>query len=223
MKLRRRILDKLAPTPGRLPRIEGPVFLLGSAPGSAPPPGASDDWTLVTVNGSQCIAAQWGMLPTMTLFGLSFVQTTKANREARKVLVGRGTTDLLCVGAPRHYFHYKFVTWKMRYSYERLTILTPHDREKITASLIGRGREASGKASNGVFLALLCVYLGASKVVMAGFSFSRQGHAYNQKNLVRKHSEADATLLISAREAGLPLYTNDREFSAEAGLPLLGQ
>lgn len=221
MTPRRWILEKLAPTPGDLPRIEGPVFLLGSAPNPTPIKGPREHWTLVTVNGSQCIAAPWGMQPTMTLFGLSFVQTTRANREARKVLIGRSTKQLLCVGAPHHYFHYKFVTWKLRYKYEHMTILTPPEREKITIAMIGAGKEVTGKASNGVFLALLCLYLGASKVVMSGFSLTTHGHAYNQRGLPRKHIDADAAVLSAALKAGLQIFTNDQGFAGESGLPYL--
>ncbi len=177
------IWDKLAPVPGAFPSLDGPIFLLGSAPDPTPPIGAPEDWNLVTVNGSQITAAAWGMEPTLTLFGLTFLRTTTANREARKVLVGLSTTDLLCVGDPRHYFQYKFITWRLRYRYERLTILTPQERDKITKSVIGSDRGTSCKPSNGIFLALLCLHLGASCVVMSGFSLNSIRACLQQEKL----------------------------------------
>jgi len=215
------VLGWLAPRPGALPQIDGPAFVLGSAPGPAPPRDPSRSWTLATVNGSQVVAARWGLKPTITLFGFSFVQTTPANAETRKVLSGQCTSQLLCIGARKHYFHYRRVARQLGYSYDRLTTITPKDRADITRRVIGVSDDETGRASNGIFLALLCLHLGASEVVMAGFSLTRHGHAYNDKGHFREHIDADRAVLARALQAGLRIATNDPRFSAESGLPLV--
>ena len=214
------VLGWLAPKPDALPRLDGPVFVLGSAPDPVPLRDRSRKWTLATVNGSQTVAAAWGLRPELTLFGLSFVHTTPANAEARKVLSGKGTHQLLCIGARKHYFHYKRLTRELGYTYDRLTIMTPKDRADITRRLIGVSDDETGRASNGIFLALLCLYLGAPQVVMGGFSLTQHGHAYNDKGLRREHIDADRAVLALALKAGLRIATNDPRFSAESGLPL---
>jgi hypothetical protein len=214
-------LGLLAPKPGALPRVEGPAFVLGSAPDPVPLRDTSGKWTLATVNGSQTIAAAWGLQPEITLFGFSFVHTTAANAETRKVLSGKGTRQLLCIGARKHYFHYRRLTREMGYTYDRLTMISTEDRTGITEQVTGVGGEETGKASNGIFLALLCLHLGASQVVMGGFSLTQHGHAYNDKGLPREHIDADRTVLARSLKAGLRIATNDPRFSAESGLPLV--
>jgi hypothetical protein len=215
------VLGLLAPRPGALPRIEGPAFVLGSAPNPVPPRDRSRKWTLATVNGSQVVAAAWGLEPEITLFGLSFVHTTPANAETRKVLSGKRTRQLLCIGARKHYFHYRRVTRQLGYGYDRLTTITPKDRADITRSVIGVSNDETGRASNGIFLAILCLHLGASEVVMGGFSLTQHGHAYNDKGHFREHIDADRAVLARAAKAGLRIATNDPRFSAESGLPLV--
>lgn len=221
MSLRGWIIGRFAPPPNRLEPISGKVFVLGSGPGCRPPPGEAAAWKLASVNGSQVMAEPWGMTPALTIFGNTFVHVTPSNREARKVLQGRRTGQLLGIGERKKYFYFKRVLRELGYSAQSLSLLTPAFRDEITTSLIGRGAGDTGKASNGIFLALLALHLGADEVLMSGFSLTRHGHAYNDKGLPRQHIDADRNVLAEIARQGLPIRTNDPEFAAESGLPLV--
>jgi hypothetical protein len=89
--------------------------------------------------------------------------------------------------------------------------------------LLGDAYDASKPPSNGIFLALLALHLGASRILMSGFSLSRIGHAYNTLDLPRRHVDGDTLALRRIVQSGLPIFTNDERFARESGLPLISR
>lgn len=204
------------------------VFALGSAPGASPPPGQKEDWEVITINGSQASLEKLGLYstPSATIFNTSLIKTKyNVNVAARKVLRGCRTENLVVLSGRtsfRKRLHVILRLFILNYRYKTLSILSTAERisimEKILCvKLIGREQQPS----NGIFIVLLALHLGAEKVLMSGFSLSKQGHAYNNFNFKRAHTSGDLFTLHRAVELGLPIYTNDPEFSKESRIPLI--
>lgn len=203
------------------------VFALGSAPASFPPPGDSGPWSIITVNGSQAVLQRLGMsaTPVMTLMNRSVLKSTIASGvAAREVLRGRSTGHLVVMShavSARHRLVIALRLWWLRYGYRTLTVLHMRERGRLMAKLLGDAYEQSKPPSNGIFLALLALHLGASRVLMSGFSLSTAGHAYNRLNLDRRHVDGDTAALRRIASLQLPIFTNDERFARESGLPLI--
>ena len=203
------------------------VFALGSAPESFPPPADSGSWTLCTVNGSQSVLERLGLAPTpaMTLMNRSVLKSSIASGvAARSVLRGRSTGDLVVVCHEVNLKQRLLIALRLRwlgYRYRTLTVLHMRARSRIMAEMLGDAYDETRPPSNGVFLALLALRLGASRVLMSGFSLTKAGHAYNSLNLPRRHLDGDTLALRRMVESGLPVFTNDERFARESGLPLI--
>ena len=203
------------------------VFALGSAPDSFPPPAETGAWSVITVNGSQAVLGRLGLpeTPVMTLMNRSVVKSSlNSSVAARKVLRGLATDNLVVLNnkdSPRHRLLTAVRLWWLGYRYRSLTLLSTRYREQIMAGVLGDAYDQSTPPSNGIFLALLALHLGASRVLMSGFSLSKTGHAYNDLNLRRRHLDGDTAALRRIVELGLPILTNDERFSRESGLPLI--
>jgi len=217
------LLDHLsalwAPKANRLPKLSGPAFVLGSAPGAQPPP-AGLDWTFATVNGSQAILEGWGHSPDLTLFGRTFIAGSPANAETRRVIRGHGTKTLICVGARREYRYYSKAIEAIGYRPERVALMTSDYRKDMIRSWIEMDVREIGRLSNGVVLALLSLHLGADEILMSGLSLSTHGHAYSNKGYSRGHIDADRLALNEMGRRGLPVRALDPVFAEESGLPL---
>jgi O-antigen ligase len=205
------------------------VFALGSAPDSFPPPEGSGPWLAATVNGSQAVLERLGMpaIPVMTLMNRSVLKSSIVSGvAARKVLRGLSTDHLVVMShkvSSRHRLLIVLRLWWLGYRYRSLTVLDVRERSHVMEKLLGDGYDASKPPSNGIFLALLVLHLGASRILMSGFSLSQAGHVYNKLDLPRRHLDGDALALRRIVASGLPVYTNDERFSRESGLPLISQ
>ncbi|RPI46037.1 MAG: hypothetical protein EHM59_08560 [Betaproteobacteria bacterium] len=203
------------------------VFTLGSAPDSLPPPAGSGPWSVVTVNGSQAVLGRLGLpaMPVLTLMNRSVLKSSiRTGIAARAVLRGLSTGHLVVVSTKvgrKHRLLTALRLWWLRYRYRSLTLLSAREREQIMAGVLGDAYDQSKPPSNGIFLALLALHLGASRILMSGFSLSRAGHAYNDLNMRRGHLDGDTAALRHFVELGLPIFTNDERFSRESGLPLI--
>jgi O-antigen ligase len=203
------------------------VFALGSAPDSLPPPAGSGEWLAVTVNGSQALleGLRLPATPVMTVMNRSVLKSSIVSGvAARKVLCNLSTDHLIVIShkvSSKHRLLIALRLWWLRYRYGSLTVLDTRDRREIMEQLLGDAYDESKPPSNGIFLALLAVHLGASRVLMSGFSLSRTGHAYNDLNLPRRHVDGDALALRRIVASGLPIFTNDERFARESGLPLI--
>ncbi len=198
------------------------VFVLGSGPNSRPPKDIESIWEVLTVNGSQSILDKWSCKkPFLSLFSTLILKNKSYSIVTRDVLVGRATKNLIVVNDKMN----KCIIWiklkLLRYGYENLFVISPDQRKQIIASVLNNNYETIPKPSNGVFLAILAIYLGAEEVLMSGFSLTKAGHAYNDMNMKRSHSNEDREILRRIIEIGLPIFTNDPEFSNESGLVLM--
>jgi hypothetical protein len=203
------------------------VFVLGSAPDSFPPPAGTGTWSIITVNGSQVVLQRLGLPaePVMTLMNRSVLKSSiRSGVAARQVLRGLATGHLVVMSHevnPKQRLLIVLRLWWIRYRYRSLTLLDMRSREDIMQEMLGEAFDASKPPSNGLFLALLALRLGASRVLMSGFSLSRAGHAYNDLQLPRRHLDGDAAALRHIVASEWPIYTNDQRFSRESGLPLI--
>jgi hypothetical protein len=209
------------------------AFVLGSGPGSAPPPGGFAGWFTMTVNASQILLAAWGnQVPDYTIFNNQLLTNQRKNCvAARSLLKGKRTRNLVVIKEYRSVWRTRLTRlpftrlrlFLLQYRYARFSTITPRQRSAIVSSVLGADIPEQIKPSSGIFLAFLALHLGASRVLMSGFSLTQDGHAYNTLNLRREHAGEDRELLARAIAAGLPIYTNSREFSLESNVPFLGK
>lgn len=199
------------------------AYVLGSGPGSAPPPGDLAAWSIMTVNASQVLLDAWGVhVPHYTLFNIELLSRKGGSCEAaRALLKGRRTRRLVVIEDPGLVWRTKLRLFLLRYRYDGFSAMTPRQRIQIVSSVLGADISEQSKPSNGIFLAFLALHMGASRVLMSGFSFTQKGHAYNTLGHRRKHVDEDRDLLARAIAADLPICTNSRQFSFESGVPFL--
>jgi hypothetical protein len=139
-------------------------------------------------------------------------------------LRGRSTDNLVVVSHEIGFKHRLLIALRLRwlgYGYRSLTVLHMRSRGQILQAMLGDAYQAANPPSNGIFLALLALHLGASRVLMSGFSLTRTGHAYNELNLQRRHVDGDTLALNRVAAMKLPVFTNDERFAHESGLPLI--
>jgi hypothetical protein len=203
------------------------AFVLGSAPDSFPPPAGSGAWSILTVNGSQAVLGRLGLpaTPAMTLMNRSVLKSSiRSGVAAREVLRGRSTGDLVVMShevSTKQRLLIAARLWWLGYRYRSLTVVDMRERSRILRALLGAAYDESKPPSNGIFLALLALHLGADRVLMSGFSLSKAGHAYNALNLRRGHVDGDTAALRRIADLHLPIFTNDERFSRESRLPLI--
>ncbi len=132
---------------------------------------------------------------------------------------GRKTRTLLLFDRGKLIDNQRLKLLMLGYSYDRVVFISTADR--IDWIRDATGIEPVDKPSNGVAAAFLCASLGAKKIVMTGFSLTKEGHAYNTKNRERAHVAGDREALKLAVSRNVPIVTNQNDFSAESGVPLL--
>ena len=218
MKLHRLVFRPLAPRIQALPELQKPAFILGSGPLSSPPP--FSDFHFLTVNGSQSIGEQWGLVPEITIMGAALAGNGLPSREAQRVITGKATDFCICIGEREDIFQFRAKFRELSYTPRILSMMPKTRREQITEQVLGAEALKAGKPSNGVFLALLALHRGATFALMSGFSLTRGGHKYNALDLPREHIDADRQLLDMAVKQQLPLFTNDPQFASESRVPL---
>ncbi|MBB4347922.1 hypothetical protein [Aliirhizobium cellulosilyticum] len=198
------------------------VFVLGSGPGSSIPDELDDSWSLVSINASQAVLKDETIVPDFTLFGTSTLRNKPTNREAKDVLRGRKTRTLILFDREKFIDNQRYKLFRLGYSYDRVIFLSTAERLAWIRGATGIAvKDNTQKPSNGVAAVFLCVSYGVKKIVMTGFSLTKQGHAYNNKNRERAHVRGDRAALRSALMRGHPIYTNQADFSEESGVPLI--
>lgn len=204
----------------RLPRLTAPALVVGSAPGARCPNDVAG-WHLLSVNASQVVAEGWGLdVPALTLFGTTVLGMRPSNRAAQRVLSGRHTRCLVTMEDGSNRLVHEFNLWRMGYRYDRRTGLDTPSRFAMLSSMVGSDL-AQMKPSNGIVLALLALFLGAPRVVMAGFSLEQTGHAYNSENHPRNHVDADSEVLRGIAARQFPVATTSLQIAEATGLTLV--
>ena len=72
--------------------------------------------------------------------------------------------------------------------------------------------------SAGVRAIMASLYMGASRVIVAGISFVESGHQYSRSGLKRKHVEDDQVILQAMRSRGLDVISTDQSLADATGL-----
>lgn len=216
---RRHYRKVLAP----LPKIVGPVLVVGSAPQSSLPVGVTPDWFLVSVNASQTVAAEFGFVePDLTIFRDSLMIPGDYQDMMWPLLAGRRTKHLVSIVGSASDRNIAAHLPEKGYQAEKVTEIGRNVRGAVIAEATGRYLATlSGHdgVSNGIFAILLAYKLGASPVVMTGFSFSRPGWKQRPDIVAtRPHLIGDTIACQMIRERNLPIYAADPTFAEEAGL-----
>lgn len=201
------------------------VVVVGSAPGSARPPGWDASWCIVSINASQMAARDWlPRPPDLTLMQFNQIEGTNRNAvEVRRVLRGQ-RTGLLCL------LHWRHDRARLErglaafgYGYDALRLISRHERMALMQRVTGRlslELDADAKWSNGIVATALALHGGAANVILTGINPASQGHGYNGLALPRLHGAMDAAALRRFAARGDPVFTADPEVAQAAGLPL---
>lgn len=214
------------PKPLRHPEtIDRPVLVVGSAPVSTMPAGFGSHFMVMTINGSQSVAAGWGVeAPDVTFMQFNQVEGTNPNAVAvRRVLAGR-RTKRLCVIRWKH-DRERLMRGLRAFDYhaDEVVIVGRFARMALFQRVIGRPnleRTNEQKYSNGVTAVLYALESGAPAVIITGIDPSSSGHVYNDLGLRRLHASTDLAVLLELSQRGLPLYTADQHVAGATGLPL---
>ena len=204
----------------------GPALVLGSGPNSRIPQNYGPGWTLVTANAAQIAAEALGLpAPDIALMHRGiFVGIDQADHYKRELLAGRGARHLVVPIWPGSTAPLAEGARGFRYGFETLTGLGKWQLAHLVWSLSGdyvaTRRSWQKKISTGAFAIFMTRYLGASPIVLSGFSLSSSGHAYDKRNSFRHHADEDAVLIRMALRAGFPLFAADPGFAAETGIPM---
>jgi hypothetical protein len=207
-----------------LPRINGPALIVGSAPGSSLPEGVGKDWFVITINASQTVAEEFGFpVPDLTVFRDGMMLPGAYQDMAWGFLRGRRTKHLVPVwGGPADDAGLARPMENFDFHADRLTSLNRHVRTAVIAEMSGAVLPRLGghmSASNGLVAVALALKLGASPLVMAGFSFTRGGwKQVGSESTYRPHLQGDSRVLAGLRDRGRPVFAGNAEFAQETGL-----
>ncbi|TNM65191.1 hypothetical protein [Aliirhizobium smilacinae] len=196
--------------------------MLGSGPGSFIPVEFDETWSLISINASQAALKDQTIVPDFTLFGTSTLRNKPTNRDTKDVLRGRRTKTLILFDREKFIDNQRYKLFRLGFCYDRVIFLSTAERLAWIRDATGvEVKDNTQKPSNGVAAAFLCVSAGVKRVVMTGFSLTKDGHAYNDKNRERAHVQGDRAALRMAILRRHPIFTNQAEFSEESGVPLL--
>lgn len=204
-------------------QMTGRCLVLGSAPDPVLPAGFDSTWALVTINASQASIEKWNAQPDATVMSDRMFEDSPANISGKQAIENRKTRQLFLIQRGHSVDETKKILQALHYSFERLTMIDHWTRSSVTHEILGSYLAiGSGqrKISTGIFASLLAYYLGATAVVLSGFSFTKDGHAYNSLKHKRYHLFSDKRALARVQEKRLPFYASDSTFSFESGLPV---
>ncbi|GAA4326390.1 hypothetical protein GCM10023144_09820 [Pigmentiphaga soli] len=203
----------------------GPVVVVGSAPVSNRPAGFDDGFSVITINGSQWVASQWGVeVPDITMLMFHQVEGTTYNaREVRRVLSGRRTKALfLLLWRKKDRARLERLLAGFNYGYDYLYIVDRYERMALLDRMTGMRSlelDAESKCSNGVNAVLFALYHGAPAVIITGIDPNSSGHVYNNAGEGRLHVQMDTIILQRLLAAGRPIFTADPAVAAATGIP----
>ncbi|WP_202865537.1 hypothetical protein [Pigmentiphaga sp. H8] len=215
------------PAPPPLPfDIKGPVVVVGSAPRASRPVGLDGGYAIITVNGSQAVAARWGIeVPDITMMMFNQIEGTTHNaREVRRVLGGRRTRALYVLlwrKSERERLERGLASFD--YRYDHLYIVDRYERMALLDKVAGLHSleiDAESKCSNGINAVLYALHHGAPAVIISGIDPGSAGHAYNDAGLARLHVRMDLIILQRLLDAGRPIFTADPQVARATGIPL---
>ena len=205
-----------------LPRISGPAIVVGSAPNPTRPQGLSAGWYVVSVNASQRTAEEFGISqPDLTIFRDDVDKPSEIHDAFWASVAGRRTKHLIAIMGSSENRGIAIRLTAGNYHAERVTELDRHVRGAMVVEMSGLYHVGLHHGvSNGIFAALLALRLGASPVVMSGFSFSPGWHFDKKAPAPRGHIGPDKAVCAALVERGYPIFASDPNFAELSGLPL---
>jgi hypothetical protein len=206
-----------------IPRIDGPVWVVGSAPDTLSHTTPREGCKVITVNGSQAVLDHGG--PRKPDYAIIRDTSTGVigDAEIRKVLTGRGADNLVGVRLDRSTEALRREVAEFDYRYNRIFAVDHAQKDRLMFQVVhATGWFGAGRMfpSHGIFAIALARFLGGDPIVVTGFSLSRNGHAYMQSGIARLHIEDDRVFLRAMAASRFNLFTIDREFAKESGLRL---
>lgn len=217
----------IRPAPPAFPSgFKVPVVIVGSAPVAERPAGLETGYAVISVNGSQSVAARWGIdVPDVTFMMFNQVEGTTTNaREVRRVLTGRHTKSLyVLLWRRKEIERLRKGLRAFDYSYDNLTIVDRYERMALLDKVAGLSSlelDAESKCSNGLNAVLFALHHGAPAVILSGINPNSAGHSYNSVGLKRLHVGMDRMLIERLIAAGKPIFTADASVSESLGIPL---
>ena len=213
--------------PAQLPKLAGDAFVFGSAPNAHVPAELLSNSTIVTANGSQVGIEEYGIdKPDFTFMRSNMDSGRQVDIETLEALREKSTKHLIVMegkrrsATPEHERHLKSLE-KIGYDYDEFSVvsagqlillidqITTGTRHRLAAKPLG---------SAGVRAIAASLYMGASRVIVAGISFVESGHQYSQSGLKRKHVDSDQLILQAMRSRGLDIISTDQSLVDATGI-----
>ena len=230
-----------------LPNLQGPCVVFGSSPSAVIPNGYNDDWSLITAGSAQHITDNFGLKkPDMSVMvATSFLHGNSSweimyNEASLNALIGKTTgylimqEDKFCSEKRRRVQNELILKALKRidFNFDRIKFVPFAYHYKLPADVLGDLKFYncySLTVSSGLFAALIAYLGGASPIILTGFSFSHNKHAYpddyfnkpgGRGDQGRGELAGDRAAIEIILKNGWPFYAAEELFSVESGLKL---
>lgn len=181
------------------------VLVLGSSPKLRIPGDFSEQWGLVCVNASGRAALSNGLKsPDITVIASSvLLKSTPEFNEVREhirnlysdIVLMRFLGGGIVKRTIRTYLAKNTLT-SLDYKFEQAYGLSPVAWKSMIKRVMGKENYyLSRNISTGVFCAIVAIYAGAEKVMIAGIDPNSMGHSYSETNFKREHANSDIRVL----------------------------
>lgn len=200
--------------------------VLGSAPDPQLPAGGVKDRCIVCVNAAGWAAKSLGLPdPDVTVLG-GFKLSKPDRGDDRRALQGLRTGSLLMTTArlDMSLRRAERVLDELDFAYDRWATIDPAGVARIVEAATGRPL-ATGKrderVSHGVFAVCLAFHLGASEVILSGFSLTTGRLSHTDMLRPRQHIPADHEAIVALRDLGRLVRTSEPELARLTGIDLV--
>ena len=229
-----------------LPKLQGPCVIFGSSPSAVIPTGYNDDWSLITAGSAQHITDSYGLkkpdmsiLVSTTLLHGNSTWEVQYNEASLRALIGKTTgflimqEDKFCSEKRRKVRNQLILKALKRidFNFDRIKFVPFAYHYKLPAEVLGdlKFYSLSLTVSSGLFAALIAYLSGANPIILSGFSFSHNRHAYPDEyfnkpggrgDQGRGELAGDLAVIEIILKNGWPFFAAEEQFSIESGLKL---
>lgn len=193
--------------------LDRPWFILGAAPNPAIPEALPADVVHVHVKYSGHSAKRLGLPPGDITF-----LTHKATEQHLDGLEIRNILRLR-----RRLPHPVLIGRWFGMAGSDETTITHTERDRFFVKTLGSLFPSGGRdqrPSNGVAMITYALAVGVPRIIVAGISVDRDGHAYNANAKPRRHKEEDKAALSKIAAIAPQVETTERALSEVTGIPL---
>jgi len=198
-------------------------LVVGSAPGARIPDRSRFD-ACICVNGSPWTAAQFGMQTTdMTVVSGHKTKVRDFDVALATLEAWRGlhTNILLFVEVGDSAKHAQHIFAKTGFSYDTFHSIDSTARTEIIRRACGDEIAASSaRVSNGIFAAIVAMWVGAQEIIFSGFSM-KGGHSYMAYETRRGHQEGDSHFFSSTGRFSCQITTTSEELHRSFDIPVV--